>query len=89
MASRGATTEWVNWALEQLIAGRGSTVVVTEMTQRWVIIRRQAQRLTAQALQARNRGAVEGISRELRALVALGVGAGSDHRQFGQFGARS
>ena len=117
MAGRSATAERVNWSLELLMAGRGSTAVVTEMTQRWGISRRQAQRITAkaqqtlvtdldqtervhmtaqlvhllmeaaaQALQARNSGAVVGISRELRALVGLGVGNGFDPRQFGARG---
>ena len=34
MAGRSATTERVNWALELLMAGRGSTAVVTELSQR-------------------------------------------------------
>ena len=117
MAGRSATAERVNWALELLVAGRGSTAVVTEMTQRWGISRRQAQRITAkahqtlvtdldqterthltaqlihllmesaaQAIKAKNIGAVVGISRELRALVGLGIGNGSDRRQFGARG---
>ena len=108
MAGRSATTERVNWALEQLMAGRGSTAVVTDLSQRWGVSRRQAQRITAkahqtmvsdldqterthltaqlvhllmesaaQAIKAKNSGAVVGISRELRSLVGLGV----DHRQ--------
>jgi ABC-type transporter Mla MlaB component len=51
MASSVATTERVNWALEQLMAGRGSSAVVSEMSQRWGITRRQAQRLTKRAHQ--------------------------------------
>lgn len=104
MASRVAAAERINWALEQLMAGRGSSSVVAEMSQRWGISRRQAQRLTAaahqtlvddlgqterthltaqlvhllmesaaQAIKAKNSGAVVGISRELRALVGLGA----------------
>jgi hypothetical protein len=49
MAGRSATTERVNWALELLMAGRGSTAVVTELSQREGISRRQAQRITAKA----------------------------------------
>jgi hypothetical protein len=117
MAGRSATTERVNWALELLMEGRGSTAVVSEMTQLWGISRRQAQRITAkahqtlvtdldqterthltaqlihllmesaaQAIKAKNIGAVVGISRELRALVGLGIGNGSDRRQFGARG---
>jgi len=105
MAGRSATTERVNWALEQLMAGRGSTAVVTDLSQRAGVSRRQAQRVVAkahqtlvsdldqterthltaqlvhllmesaaQAIKAKNSGAVVGISRELRALVGLGVG---------------
>ena len=51
MASRVAAAERINWALEQLMAGRGSSSVVAEMSQRWGISRRQAQRLTAAAHQ--------------------------------------
>jgi len=106
MAGRSATTERVNWALEQLMAGRGSTAVVTDLSQRAGVSRRQAQRVVAkahqtlvsdldqtqrthltaqlvhllmesaaQAIRAKNSGAVVGISRELRALVGLGIGA--------------
>jgi hypothetical protein len=109
MAGRSTATERINWALEQLMAGRGSSAVVSEMTQRWGIGRRQAQRITAkahqtlltdldqterthltaqlvhllmesaaQAIKAKNSGAVVGISRELRALVGLGIGAPSE-----------
>ena len=119
MAGRSATTERVNWALELLMAGRGSTAVVTELSQREGISRRQAQRITAkahqtlvndldqterthltaqlvhllmesaaQAIKAKNSGAVVGISRELRALVGLGIGAPSErhHPPMGRFG---
>ena len=51
MAGRSATTERVNWALELLMAGRGSTAVLTELSQREGISRRQAQRITAKAHQ--------------------------------------
>ena len=119
MACRSATTERINWALEQLMAGHGSSAVVSEMTQLWGIGRRQAQRITAkahqtlvtdldqterthltaqlvhllmesaaQAIKAKNSGAVVGISRELRALVGLGIGAPSErhHPPMGRFG---
>ena len=49
MAGRSATTERVNWALQQLMAGHGSTAVVSELSQREGVSRRQAQRLTAKA----------------------------------------
>jgi len=119
MAGRSTATERINWALEQLMAGRGSSAVVSEMTQRWGIGRRQAQRITAkahqtlvtdldqterthltaqlvhllmesaaQAIKSKNSGAVVGISRELRALVGLGIGAPSErhHPPMGRFG---
>ena len=122
MAGRSATTERVNWALELLMAGRGSTAVLTELSQREGISRRQAQRITAmahqtlvndldqterthltaqlvhllmesaaQAIKAKNSGAVVGISRELRALVGLGIGAPSErhHPPMGRFGSSS
>ena len=122
MAGRSAATERINWALEQLMAGRGSSAVVSEMTLRWGISRRQAQRITAkahqtlvtdldqterthltaqlvhllmesaaQAIKAKNSGAVVGISRELRALVGLGIGAPSErhHPPMGRFGSSS
>ena len=122
MACRSATTERVNWALEQLTAGHSSTAVVSQMTQLWGIGRRQAQRITAkahqtlvtdldqterthltaqlvhllmesaaQAIKAKNSGAVVGISRELRALVGLGIGAPSErhHPPMGRFGSSS
>jgi hypothetical protein len=105
MAGPSVITERVNWALEQLMAGRGSSAVVSDVSQKWGISRRQAQRITAkahqtlvtdldqtervhltaqlvhllmesaaQAIKAKNSGAVVGISRELRALVGLGAG---------------
>jgi hypothetical protein len=108
MASPVAAKERINWALQQLMAGRGSSAVVSEMAEKWGISRRQAQRITSkahqtlvqdldhverthltaqlihmlmasaeQAMKAKNSGAVVGISRELRALVGLGV----DHQQ--------
>ena len=122
MAGRSATTKRVNLALELLMAGRGSTAVVTELSQREGISRRQAQRITAkahqtlvidldqterthltaqlvhllmesaaQAIKAKNSGAVVGISRELRALVGLGIGAPSErhHPPMGRFGSSS
>jgi len=120
MASTVATTERVNWALEQLMAGRGSSAVVSEMSQRWGITRRQAQRLTKrahqtlvqdldivertdmtaqliallmasaeQALKAKNSGAIVGISRELRALVGLGVDHAPRLGTTGRFGRSS
>ena len=122
MAGRSAATERINWALEQLMAGRGSSAVVSEMTQLWGIGRRQAQRITAkahqtlvtdldqterthltaqlvhllmesaaQAIKAKNSGAVVGISRELRALVGLGIGAPSERHYppMGRFGSSS
>jgi hypothetical protein len=106
MASPVAAKERINWALQQLMAGRGSSAVVSEMAEKWGISRRQAQRITskahqtlvqdldhverthltaqlihllmesaAQAIKAKNSGAVVGISRELRALVGLGFAA--------------
>ena len=117
MASRSATTERVNWALQQLIAGHGSTAVVTEMTQREGVSRRQAQRLTAkaheilvtdldsterkhlvaqlvhilleagaQALKAKNSGAVVGVSKELRNLVGLSADNPGRNSRFGRHG---
>ena len=122
MAGRSAATERINWALEQLMAGHGSTAVVTELSRREGVSRRQAQRITAkahqtlvndldqterthltaqlvhllmesaaQAIKAKNSGAVVGISRELRALVGLGIGAPSErhHPPMGRFGSSS
>lgn len=121
MAGRSAATERVNWALEQLMAGRGSTAVVSDVSQRWGISRRQAQRITAkahqtlvtdldhterthltaqlvhllmesaaQAIKAKNSGAVVGISRELRALVGLGADyAAQRPSSVGRFGRSS
>ena len=119
MACRSATTERVNWALEQLTAGHSSTAVVSQMTQWAGVSRRQAQRITAkahqtlvtdldqterthltaqlvhllmesaaQAIKAKNSGAVVGISRELRALVGLGIGAPPErhHPPMGRLG---
>ena len=117
MAGSAATTERVNWALEQLMAGRGSTAVVTEMSERWGVSRRQAQRITAkahqtmvsdldqterthltaqlvhllmesaaQAIKAKNSGAVVGISRELRSLVGLGVDHAPRPSTVGRYG---
>jgi len=110
MAGRSATAERINWALEQLMAGRGSTAVVTDLTQWAGVSRRQAQRVVAkahqtlvddldktervhmtaqlvhllmesaaQAIKAKNSGAVVGISRELRALVGLGASHHQHH----------
>ena len=118
MAGRSATTERVNWALEQLTAGHSSTAVVSQMTQWAGVSRRQAQRITAkahqmivsdldetervhmtaqlvhllmesaaQALKAKNSGAVVGVSRELLALVGLGPATAPTHRPpMGRFG---
>ena len=116
MAGRSATTERVNWALELLMAGHGSTAVVTDLSQREGISRRQAQRITAkahqtlvndldqterkhlvaqlvhilmeavaQALKAKNSGAVVGISKELRVLVGLGADTSPRNSRFGNF----
>ena len=117
MASTVATAERVNWAIEQLMAGRGSSAVVSEMSERWGITRRQAQRLTKRAhqtlvqdldqvervdmtaqliallmasaeraIRSGNAGAVVGISRELRALVGLGVDHAPRLGATGKFG---
>jgi hypothetical protein len=116
MASPVAAKERINWALQQLMAGRGSSAVVSEMAEKWGISRRQAQRITvkahqtlvtdldqtervhltaqlvhllmesaAQAIKAKNSGAVVGISRELRALVGLGPSTSTERGQFGRF----
>ena len=113
MAGRSDTSERVSWALEQLMAGRSSTAVVTELTQWAGIGRRQAQRIiakayqtlvndldqverkdlaaqlvhllmesAAQAIKAKNSGAVVGISRDLRALVGLGA---DPHHHVGRY----
>jgi hypothetical protein len=96
--------------------------VVSELSQREGVSRRQAQRITAkahqtlvtdldqterthltaqlvhllmesaaQAIKAKNSGAVVGISRELRALVGLGIGAPPErhHPPMGRFGSSS
>ena len=117
MASPVAAKERANWALQQLMAGRGSSAVVSEMADRWGISRRQAQRIVskahqtlvddldqtervhmtaqlvhllmasaAEAMKQKNSGAVVGISRELRALVGLGVDHAPRLGTTGRFG---
>jgi len=49
MAARSATAERVSWALERLIECRSTTAVVTQLSDREGISRRQAQRLVAKA----------------------------------------
>jgi hypothetical protein len=42
MAGRSATTKRVNWALQQLMAGHGSTAVVTDLSQREGVLQRRS-----------------------------------------------
>lgn len=49
MAARSVTTERIAWAVECLIACRSTTAVVSQLSEREGISRRQAQRLVAKA----------------------------------------
>ena len=49
MACKGATAGRVSWALGELMAGRGSSAVVSDLSQREGVSRRQAQRLVGKA----------------------------------------
>lgn len=49
MASRAVTTERIAWAVDCLIACRSTTAVVSQLSEREGISRRQVQRLVAKA----------------------------------------
>jgi hypothetical protein len=49
MAARSVTAERIAWAVDCLIACRSTTAVVSQLSEREGISRRQAQRLVAQA----------------------------------------
>jgi len=49
MAARSVTAERIAWAVDSLIACRSTTAVVSQMSEREGISRRQAQRLVAKA----------------------------------------